>query len=680
MTVSITGVSSTGFVAGGYVGGPVTALHYAANGAFDASFNYAPFNDGFNLASVNDVGALDILPSGCYGLVYLGYSAGGADATFISMVTPFIGNPKLFGFYLADQPDISNTWGTYYDPANLKQQSDYIHANLPGAITFIVLPNQGSAESPGYVVNGAAYTPANTDIDYFGINPYPVRNDVTGGFDPTIITAAVAAVVTSGVPSNQIIPLYQAFGGGGFFPPWSLPTVAQTLTSLATWAAILPTVPFDYTYSWGSVVGDVALTSSPALQQVFMLQNSLSPFLSLTDSFTGAAATGSAGTVSLASNVLTVSPTGVAGSGQAASENANVSATPNGVSAAGQIGTVTATSALIATATGVSGTGQAGSLLFRTPQGIAGTTQAGTLIDTVTLTVGGVSATGQIGTVSLSNAVVAVLTGVSTTSQIATLIATDGVLVTGVSAAGQAGTLSATNATLVTVTGVSTTSQVGTATDTLVVTVTGVQAAGQVGATSQIETVVISGVSTASQVGTVVHSFTVSVTGIAASGFADTESDNIQVVVGGVAATAQAGTPTTTQFTGIAIPGRAGTGAAGIPTIQNAVTVTGVASSGQANVTTGATPSSIAGAPATGQGESLFISLLSALVPIASTASLGLVTVFAPGQVFGVAGSTAIHSVLDEIDHPLIGVSSFGLVEAPFAPPSSPEVYVMVME
>jgi len=84
--------------------GPVTVWHYAPNGNFDSSGTYTPAADGFNLADVSSLDLVNSLPSGVKGLVWIG-QCGGATTTFTSAISPFIGNPKVFGFYLMDGPD-----------------------------------------------------------------------------------------------------------------------------------------------------------------------------------------------------------------------------------------------------------------------------------------------------------------------------------------------------------------------------------------------------------------------------------------------------------------------------------------------------------------------------------------------------------------------------------------------
>src|ERR1039458_6680331 len=91
---------------------------------------------------------------------------------------PFIGNPKLFGFYLMDEPDPTGQYAPLCTAANLMAEYDWIHAHLPGAKTFIVMMNLGTPTSPTYA---NTYNPSNTHIDLFGLDPYPVRPQFTGG-------------------------------------------------------------------------------------------------------------------------------------------------------------------------------------------------------------------------------------------------------------------------------------------------------------------------------------------------------------------------------------------------------------------------------------------------------------------------------------------------------------------
>jgi len=193
----------------------------------------------------------------------------GADANFIAAVQPFVNNPKLFGFYLMDEPDPTGQFAPLCTAANLMAESDWIHANSPGAKTFIVMLNLGTDPSPTYA---GTYNPANTDIDLFGLDPYPVQPDFTGGVDYSVINAGVNAAEAAGIPATSIVPVYQVFGGGGY-TSYTLPTPTQEQQILSTWGAVVPTAAFDFAYSWGAQNGDQSLATTPNLQPIFLQHN-----------------------------------------------------------------------------------------------------------------------------------------------------------------------------------------------------------------------------------------------------------------------------------------------------------------------------------------------------------------------------------------------------------------------
>ena len=174
--------------------------------------NYAPAQAGFNLADVSSVEELNALPAGVKGLVWLDQYSG-VNQSFIDAVTPFIGNPKVYGFFLVDEPDPTGQWGTQASAADLKAELDWIHANVPGAKTFITMMNMGSTDDPSYA---NTYNWENTHIDLFGLDPYPVRSN--GSLDFDVIDKSVAAALDLGISLDQIVPVYQTFGGGGWEP------------------------------------------------------------------------------------------------------------------------------------------------------------------------------------------------------------------------------------------------------------------------------------------------------------------------------------------------------------------------------------------------------------------------------------------------------------------------------
>jgi hypothetical protein len=247
-------------------------LHFASNGNFDAAGSYLPAAAGFNLADVNSPAQMDSLPDGVKGLVWVG-QCNGVDAKFLDTVRPFIGNEKLFGFYLMDDPDPTGHHFSLCTADNLKAESDWIHANVPGAKTFILLMTMTSSRTPSF---RDTYNPANSHVDLFGIDPYPCRTELNG-CDYHQIDRYVAAAESAGVPRDNMVPVYQTFGGGRWIDDgggrYVLPTASRMQQILAHWDALIPAPVFDLAYSWGSQKGDSALAGSLELQAVFLRRN-----------------------------------------------------------------------------------------------------------------------------------------------------------------------------------------------------------------------------------------------------------------------------------------------------------------------------------------------------------------------------------------------------------------------
>jgi hypothetical protein len=247
---------------------PQTGLHYAPNGNFaNGGFNAPgdPGSDGFNVADVGSVSAADALPSGDVGLVWWGQTSG-VTSGFKHLVNAAAGDPKVLGIYVADEPSSDPT-----TVSHLRAEVQYINAHAPNKLAFIVAENNGSPESPviGYSPSALGMTASN---DVLGVDPYPVRPEFPGGMDLGVIDKGVAAAESAGWPVGQLVPVYQAFGGGDY-ASWTLPTATQEQQILNEWGNLTPAPRFDYAYSWGTQGGDSALANSPDLQQVFAAHN-----------------------------------------------------------------------------------------------------------------------------------------------------------------------------------------------------------------------------------------------------------------------------------------------------------------------------------------------------------------------------------------------------------------------
>jgi len=243
-------------------------LHYAANGNFTSAHRYTPRRFGFTMADVSTRAQLRAMPSGVKALVYLGLCSG-VDREFVARARPFLRRPRVFGFYVIDEPDPQTC-----PPATLKQQTAWLHRYAPGKRTFVLIRNLASSQQPSYV---GGYTHQNSGVDLFGVDPYPCRSELHG-CDLDMVNAYVRAVVASGIPKSRIIPVYQAFGGGEWQDDgggqFVLPTPRQARALLTRWATLVPHPVFDFVYSWGQQRGDRSLANaSPALRGVFAAHN-----------------------------------------------------------------------------------------------------------------------------------------------------------------------------------------------------------------------------------------------------------------------------------------------------------------------------------------------------------------------------------------------------------------------
>jgi hypothetical protein len=213
--------------------------HFAANGNFDSQGTFLPAQAGFNLADVSSRAELDRLPEGVKGLMWMGRCKG-ADATFQAIAGTVIDDPRLYGFYLMDDPDPTGRWRTACPAAALREEADWIHSRRPEAIAFVALMNLGSSSAPVFSPN---YAPEFTHLDAYGIAPYPCRTG-WARCDLGMIDQFVAAAQRAGVPLERIAPTYQAFGGGSWRSDdggsYRMPTVSELKEMLSRWRAVAP--------------------------------------------------------------------------------------------------------------------------------------------------------------------------------------------------------------------------------------------------------------------------------------------------------------------------------------------------------------------------------------------------------------------------------------------------------
>jgi hypothetical protein len=220
----------------------------------------APFALGYTLADKSSVSSLSTLPTGVQSVFWLGQKCPTpADSTFKAKVDALASNPKVFGYYLSDEPHIGDCPG---GPAALRSRADYIRAASGGRQkSFIVLSK---------VADYKPFAPSSSHVDLVGLDPYPC-SIAHPQCDLSKIGQKVDAARAAGVPLTAIVPVYQAFGQERTTSHYyNLPTATQEHAILTEWKRLVPSPVMDYTYGWSNQgSANPTLVDSLALQNVF---------------------------------------------------------------------------------------------------------------------------------------------------------------------------------------------------------------------------------------------------------------------------------------------------------------------------------------------------------------------------------------------------------------------------
>lgn len=197
---------------------------------------------GFDLADVSSITRLNGMPDSVMGMVYTGARFIGNFEAFKAEADRWRGNPKVWGFYLIDEPYPERE--PRISPAAIKQQADYIHETQPGVMACVKFTNLGSPERPHW----HPYNIQSTGLDLFGVGGYAVRRRLQNGYDPELIKRYVDTAIRDGVPREKIFPCMQCFGGTA---DWPMPTEQQMDEMFQAWRENCPNPVFDMCYSWG---------------------------------------------------------------------------------------------------------------------------------------------------------------------------------------------------------------------------------------------------------------------------------------------------------------------------------------------------------------------------------------------------------------------------------------------
>lgn len=257
----------------------------------DTSDGAATSAYGYNLVDVGPLRqSVDALPAGQRALVWLdGYDRSTCsfslnDAGLTAKLASLAGDPRIAGYYIADEPDDGLPAFGGHCPdvaAQITARNALVHRLAPGPFTYEVVTEPQ---------NFAAFAHA---TDVLGADPYPCR--VGRACDTTLIPRTIAALRQAHV--SRYWGVLQAFGDSNF----RYPTAAELRAMIQQWQA--SSWEGEQTFAW-TWAGN-SLTAHPDLLAVLASLNQAASTPAPT-STTASAPDGTTGAGSPVSKVLVV--------------------------------------------------------------------------------------------------------------------------------------------------------------------------------------------------------------------------------------------------------------------------------------------------------------------------------------------------------------------------------------
>lgn len=215
------------------------------------------------------------VPDGMQALLWVGnFTCGSFDldyGAFTRAVQRYGRNPKVYGWYLSDEPD---TGRCPKIAGEIRRRADYIRQNAPGQVSFVSLTDWPMRQ----------LAPKRVGVDLYGLDPYPCKGsaDVQDSCNIGAIDRMVRLADDAGIPRAQVAPVLQTFGQScskGDKQYW-LPTQAQFRKILARWDRLAPRPRLEISYSWGHQsewacpsLADASGGDHPDLQSIMKARN-----------------------------------------------------------------------------------------------------------------------------------------------------------------------------------------------------------------------------------------------------------------------------------------------------------------------------------------------------------------------------------------------------------------------
>ena len=263
----------------------ITAVPATSHFTVNLGQSYAAARSiGFNVLDVsgsttNPAGVktkLSALPTGSRAMIWVGNLGKTANvqgftrAQFQAQVNALATDPRVYGYYIADEPH-PMSFPTVV--AEIAARADYLRAKAPTQKSFIVVLDGTNLCKGTLGCEYAALSPSKSHVDVIGVDVYPCHLGAPCDFSK--IPQRVNAAIKAGIPRGQIAPVYQTFGQEGATNPYyRTPTAAELRLMLITWKANVPAPVLDAAYSWGTQASlPQALINHPGLQRVAKVHN-----------------------------------------------------------------------------------------------------------------------------------------------------------------------------------------------------------------------------------------------------------------------------------------------------------------------------------------------------------------------------------------------------------------------
>jgi hypothetical protein len=231
---------------------------------------------GYDLVDVHpDSASIAGVPDGMRALMWVGNFQCEDFALpfdeFAEAVRRLKGHPKVYGWYLSDEP---NPRECPRIADEIKRRADLIDREAPGQVAFISLTDFPMAP----------VTPKRVNADLVGLDPYPCKgsSSTRPRCDIGAIDRMVRMADKAGIPRDVVVPVFQTFGQGcsrGDRQYW-LPTEDQMRQILKRWDRLVPDPPMDIAYSWGHqsewacpTLADASGGEHPDLQSIMRARN-----------------------------------------------------------------------------------------------------------------------------------------------------------------------------------------------------------------------------------------------------------------------------------------------------------------------------------------------------------------------------------------------------------------------